>query len=116
MGTYRVYFRDSSLIVGRHDFSADDDQSAVTIGDVLCDACSDRCDAFEVWNGDHRVVGLTPRSSRSVDVILGRAQASIVKCEEALQSSEWIVARSRKLLERLEELRISDPPRPREYS
>ena len=116
MSTYRVYFRESTRIVGRHYFIAGDDQAAVTIGDVLCDACSDRCDSFEVWNGDHRVVGITLRSSRSADVTLGRSQAVIVECEEAIQRSQWTIARSERLLERLDELRTSDPPRVREYS
>lgn len=116
MSTYRVYFRDATHIVGRHDFAADDDQAAVTIGEVLCDACSDSCDAFEVWNGNHCIVGRTSRSPRAADVIMGRSQETIVKCEEAIQRSEWIVARSKKLLERLDELQTSDPPRSREYS
>jgi len=101
MSAYRIYFREATRIVCRHDFTADEDQSAVTIGDVLCDACSDSCDSFEVWNGDHRVVERSLHSPRSADVILGRSQASIVKCEEAIQQSEWIIARSKKLLERL---------------
>jgi len=113
MSTYRVYFRETTHIVGRQDFTADDDQSAVTMGDVLCDACSDRCDSFEVWNGDHRVVGRSLHSSRSADVILGRCQASIVKCEEAIQRSQWVIAKSKKLLERLDELRATDAPRSR---
>ena len=116
MGTYRVYFRASTRIVGRHDFTTDDDQSAVTIADVLCDACSDCCDSFEVWNGDHRVIGLTPHSPRSANVILGRKQRSIVEFEEAIQQSDWVVANSRKLLERLDQLLASSPPRSGEYS
>ena len=113
MNTYRVYFRHAAHIVGRHDFTADDDQAAVTIGDILCDACSDRCDAFEVWNGDRCVVGRTSRSPRAADVIVGRSQETIVKCEETIQQSEWIIARSKKLLERLDELRAVDAPRAR---
>ena len=105
MSSYRMYFRDGPKIVGRHDFTADNDQAAVTTADVLCDACSDRCDAFEVWNGDRRVIGLTPRSDRSADLIMGRSQKSIVECEEAMQQSEWIIAKSKKLMERLSELR-----------
>ena len=114
MSTYRVYFRNAAThIVGRHDFTADDDQSAATIGDVLCDACSDRCDSFEVWNGDHLVVGRSLHSPRSADVIMERSQVSIVKCEEAIQSSQWAVAKSKKLMERLDELRATDAPRSR---
>ena len=117
MSKYRVYFRDPTThIVGRHNFTADDDQSAVTIADVLCDACSDRCESFEVWRGDHLVTARARHSPRSADVIMGRSQNAIVECEEAIQQSDWLIARSDKLLERLDELRTSDPPRAREYS
>ena len=116
MTTYRVYFRDTTRIVGRHDFTAHDDQAAVTMADVLCDACSDIADSFEVWSGDRCIVGRTSRSRRAADVILGRTQETIIECEEAIQRSEWIIARSKKLIERLGELRTSDPPRSREYS
>jgi hypothetical protein len=44
-------------------------------------------------------------------VILGRSHAIIVKCEEAIQQSQWVIASSKKLLERLDGLRILDPPR-----
>ena len=116
MGTYRVYFRDATRIVGRHDFTADDDQAAVTIADVLCDACSDIADSFEVWSGNRSIVGRTSVSPRAANVIMGRSQEAIIRSMEAIQRSEWIVARSKKLLERIDELRTSDPPRSREYS
>ena len=44
---------------------------------------------------------------------MGRSQETIVKCEETIQQSEWIIARSKKLLERLDELRAADAPRAR---
>ena len=110
MGTYRVYFCDSTRIVGRHDVTANDDQEAVTIADVLCDACSDRCNAFEVWDGDRCVVGHTLHSPRAADVILADVQEVIVQSGEAIQRSEWFIASSEKLLQRLEELRSSNPP------
>jgi hypothetical protein len=110
MGTYRVYFRDCTRIVGRHDFNANDDQEAVTIADVLCDACSDRCDAFEVWDGDRCVVGRTLPSPRAADVILGDVEEVIMQSGEAIHRSEWFIASSEKLLQRLEEPRASNPP------
>ena len=113
MGGYRVFFRNGPNIVGRHDFTADNDQAAVTTADVLCDACSDRCDSFEVWSGARCIVGRTSRSPRAVDVIMGRSQQSIVECEDALQRSDWIIASSKKLLDRLDELRAVDAPRSR---
>ena len=105
MNTYRVYFCDSTRIVGRHDFTAGDDQAAVTMADVLCDACSDRCDSFEVWSGDHCIVGRRSHSPRAADVIMGRCQEAMIECEETIQRSQWSIASSERLLERLSELR-----------
>lgn len=100
--TYRVYFRDASGIVGRHDFAADDDREATIIADSLCDACSDRCNSFEVWQRDHRVVvPRAPRSPRSDEEITAKTQAAIVECEEAIQRSQWAIASSERLLARL---------------
>ena len=113
MSTYRVFFRSASRIVGRHDFVAPDDQAAVTIADVLCDACSDRCDAFEVWSGDRCVLGHKPRSPRTAEVILGRRQDAVIELEEMMQRSSWAIASSEKLLKCVEELRASGPPRAR---
>ena len=102
MGTYRVYFRNASGIVGRHDYVADDDQEAIVIADCLCDACSDRCNSFEVWQGDHRVVApRTPRSARSETEITAKTKAAIVECEEAIQRSQWAIAGSQRLLAHL---------------
>ena len=114
MSTYRIFFRSASRIVGRHDFLAPDAQAAVTIADILCDACSDRCDTFEVWSGDRCILGPTPRSPRAAEVILGgRSQDVLIECEEAIQLSDWPIASSERLLKRLEELRASSPPRAR---
>ena len=110
MSTYRVFFRSAGQIVGRHDFVAADDQAAVTTADILCDACSDRCDSFEVWIGDRCILGLTRRSPRTAEVILGRSQEVIVECEEAIQRSSWAIAASETLLKRLENLRCSEEP------
>ena len=107
MGGYRVFLRNGPNIVGRHDFTADNDQAAVTTADVLCDACSDRCDSFEVWSGARCIAGRTPHSPRSVDVIIGRRQQAVIDIEDAIQRSEWAIASSQKLIGRLDELRAS---------
>jgi len=37
--------------MGRHDFEAEDDRAAMILAEVLCDACSDMCGFFELWQG-----------------------------------------------------------------
>lgn len=54
--TYRIYFRtEDEQIVGRDDFEADSDARALVVGRTLRDACSDKCAAFEVWQGTRHV-------------------------------------------------------------
>jgi len=110
MSTYRVFFRNASGIVGRQDFVADDDDAAVVVADILCNACSDCCTSFEVWDGGCRIVApRTPRSLVGRDAIVEKRQAVIVECEEAIQQSNWSIASSERLLHRLAELRAQSP-------
>jgi hypothetical protein len=106
MITYRIYFRSSSRIVGREDFTADDDRTAVVIAEILYDACSDKCDSFGLWRGTHCVVGrgVLPRPL-GAEIVQGNNQASVIECLEAIQRSHWSIASSERLLMRLNELR-----------
>jgi hypothetical protein len=111
MGTYRVFFRSASSIVGRFDLTADDNQAATALAETLCEACSDQCDAFEVWDGGHCIgVRHTPRPSLRAQEVLERTQASLVEFEEAIQRSQWAIAGSQKLLARLNEARAQSGP------
>lgn len=106
MGTYRVYFRDPSGIVGRHDFMASDGHAAVALADLLCDACSDRCTSFEVWAGDNRIVApRTPRTTPRANEIAERHQEIVIECEDSIQRSNWAIASSERLLARLADWR-----------
>lgn len=107
MATYRVFFRNAFGIVGRQDFSADDEGTAVAMAEILCDACSDRCDSFEVWNGTRCILGArTPRSALpSMNAVTQKSEATLRECEEAIRQSQWGIASSQRLLMRLAELR-----------
>ena len=111
MSTYRVYFLGSSGIAGRMDVVADDDDDAVATANVLCDACSDCCDSFEVWSGVRRIVGRTPSAPLSSGAGRERWQAAIIVYEQAIQRSQWAIANSQRLLKRTAELRASDAAR-----
>ena len=88
MSIYRVYFREASGIVGRHDFVAGDDQEAVSMADILCDACSDRCSSFEVWEGGHRILApRTPRFRAGVEGIQERRQEAVIEHEDTILRS-----------------------------
>src|SRR2546423_11412684 len=103
MATYRIYFRNSSGIVGRHDFIADDDETAVAMAEILCDACSDRCDSFGLWMGDRCIAEQRP-GPLTVDAIVENRQAAVIEHEEAVQRSQWSISNSERLLARIAEL------------
>jgi hypothetical protein len=104
MALYRIYFRTApGLIAGRDDFLAADDTSALIIANMLADACADICEEFELWDGVRRVDeprAPKPKPRRSTE----SAQDTVVEREIALRDSNWAVARSKRLLARLEKL------------
>ena len=99
---YRVFFRDEDkAIVGRDEFHADDDASAIVIGHMLADACADRCAEFELWQGTRRVDGgLAKGGFPSADKIAG----IVIEREIAIRDSRWTIADSARLLERTSRL------------
>ena len=107
MGLYRVYFRNQSkFVVGRDDFDAEDDACAMAIARTLCDACSDVCTAFELWQGVRQVeMSSSPRSpDLNFDEIAAQVQNIVVERELVLRHTQWIVADSRRLLEETQRL------------
>lgn len=101
--SYRVFLRDRMRqIVGRHDFDAADDRAAITIAELLLDACSDMSAQLDLWQGA-RCVGTGDSFSRpgvSATEITARMQEALIRAEEAIQQSDWAIARSQRLLER----------------
>jgi hypothetical protein len=103
MASYRIYFFGERAILGRHDFGADNDQSAIQIAHLLFDTCSDDCGSFDLWQGTRRIP--TPRLfvPKTFDQLSAANQECVVDTEERIVHSEWRIARSRRLLERLEQ-------------
>jgi hypothetical protein len=87
--SYRIFFRAQAAIVGRDDFEAESDQTASIIAEALCDACSDSCDSFELWQGTRAV---SARHASLVQVDGGRLTAQmqevVVRHEELLRDSQ----------------------------
>ncbi|HWI28213.1 MAG TPA: hypothetical protein VN668_14660 [Stellaceae bacterium] len=99
--TYRVYFRDrAGTLAGREDFQAKDDRTALVIGALLCNACSDVCSNFELWQETRRIDDLVDdRSTLDALALSAETQASVAHHEEQLRDSTWAVAKSTRLLE-----------------
>lgn len=108
--TYRLYFWAAGRIVGRHDFDAEDDRAAGAISAQLFDACSDNCEAYDLWSGQRRVPIAGPPLKRvSLDVLSAIHQETIVEVAKAISRSQWSVAQSRRLLGTKSTKRTKEP-------
>jgi len=103
MATYRMYFLASGRIEGREDFEADQDVAAIRIARVLYDACSDICQSFELWQGTRQINTQQPQHSRtSIADLIEAHQRVTIETEEVISQSDWMIARSRRLIATLE--------------
>ena len=103
MAAYRIYFTTPlGSILGRHDFDADDDAAAIRVARTLFDACSDSCAALDLWQGTRRIRVPHPHRSLGLADLSEDLQEIAVKTEEMIVRSEWAIAGSRRLIERLE--------------
>lgn len=105
MGTYRMYFLDADRIRAREDFEADIDIDAIGIARALYDACSDICDSFELWQEERKVETAQGFEPVSLAELTQAHQQIVLETEEAILNSEWSIARSRRLIERIERLK-----------
>jgi hypothetical protein len=124
MRWYRIYlYSMSGSLLGRDEFEARDDRSAMAAAEQLWDACADVAASFELWDGVRRVdieFSKMPCPTVSAEQIMMAAQISLVKHEEAMRRSFWALGCSERLLQRIRELQSSpvaktsggDPPRP----
>ena len=109
MAEYRIYFVSTTTICGRHDFSADNDQSAIQIAHLLFEACSDGCQSYDLWQGDRRVAIPRLFVPLTFNELSAAQQECAVDTEERIVRSEWSIAKSRRLLESLESKRRASP-------
>lgn len=105
MKWYRVYlYGATGSFAGRHEFEAGDDLTAMTVAEHLCDACSDICETFQLWDGARSVdisFSKTPHPAVPLEQISLRFQNSMIESEEAIRRSDWAIARSKRLVERI---------------
>jgi len=109
MATYRIYFFGVEEIIGRHDFEADNSPTAVHMAQALFDVCSDTCRSFDLWQGSKHIS--VPRLLRSLSFaeLSAASQERVIQTEEQIAQSEWLVAKSRRLLEYLETNSVRRP-------
>jgi len=111
MTWYCLYlYSASGSMLGRDEFQAENDRSAMAVAEHLWDACSDVSASFELWDGLRRVdseFSRMPCPSVSAEQVMMTSQVSLVEHEETLRSSFWALARSERLLQRIRALEAS---------
>ena len=108
MAWYRMYFLASERIGGRQDFEADEDVAAIRIAHVLHDTCSDICQSFELWQGNRQIRAQQPQprdSTASLIDLIEDHQRVVIDTEEVISQSCWTIARSRRLIETLNQVK-----------
>lgn len=101
MPGYRLFFFKEKSIEARDEFVADGDVSATAIANGLFAACSDEYSSWELWSGARRIAD----GALSHDGHFTRAiQEIVVEREQVLLESGRTTARSRRLLEKTNEM------------
>jgi len=103
--TYRYYLlNDRGAIMGRDDFDAQDDKTAVAVAELVSGTCSDQASSFELWRGTERVraakapAHVPPKAACEEPV-----QQAAMDLELVLRDSRSKIAESRRLLRTLRE-------------
>ena len=107
MVDYRLYLLDATkAIKAREEFLAPNDADALIIASVVADACADEHAGYELWSLARCVFGPSPAiAPPSLSELSQGHQQAILDLVDALQRSRWAVAKSRRLIEKKNELR-----------
>ena len=103
---YRMYLLGhEGEITGRVEFDAERDGVAMIIAEVICGACADVCNGFELWHGGSCVgVGLCEHVEIDATMLDDETREEVARLEECLRHSSWPVAKSTRLLQALSAL------------
>jgi hypothetical protein len=122
MAWYRMYFVErQQKMRWPYDLHADNDAHALALAHASLDACSDIQISVELWQGSRRIAGTSDRRPETIrahwEELPVESQKCLLQIEEALLHSGTMMARSRRLLERMNSLRTEiahkkDEPHP----
>jgi hypothetical protein len=93
MADYRMYLLAADRIEAREDFQA----------------CSDRCDSFELWREKRKVDSAQGSQPASLAELTQAHQQLVLETAQAILTSEWTIAQSKHLIERIECLKRGWP-------
>jgi hypothetical protein len=77
---------------------------------ALFDACSDSCQSFDLWQASRRISIPQLFQPMSFAELSAASQERVIRTEEQIAESEWLVAKSHRLLEQLEAKRHGTRP------
>ena len=119
MAEYRLFFLGSdAAIEARQDFLAPDDGAAQQIMTVLAEASADAHHGVMLWQGTRRIFEKhedaqpecgTPQAMSSAR-LTAEMQQCVLDCEETLLHSHWRLAKSKMLLDAVNDLRRGSKP------
>lgn len=112
---YHLYLLgEDGVIQGNFEFSAESDETAYEIAEVVFDACSDRAVQFELRCGSRFINPIPPAPMNNHDQVIANHQAQILALGERILDSQGEVAKSERLLARLKGVKaltvFADPP------
>lgn len=106
MASFRLYLRDGrQRIVGRSDFDADDEFSALKISHRIAESCSDTCAGYDLWQDTRKISAAATAGQGETDLTEFERRV-VIDTEIALHDSVWAVRNSKRLLAALEGLKL----------
>lgn len=102
MASYRVYFlNEGGRIEAGQDFEAPSESVALVVADMLCEACADACDQFELWQGVTRIEKLPVRPEPE---LLRDAAEEVLRIARTIRGQGGILGQSTTLAAAIERL------------
>ena len=111
MISYRMYLRTRKDIVERRDFEAENDELAASAAATVFEACSDRCDGWDLWDGARRVANQHTTKQLLAWAQTARAETRAIieeiacSIEEVIVTANGQVARSPNMRAKFDALR-----------
>jgi len=105
MPSFRLYLRDGThRIVGRSDFEADDELSALKISRRIAESCSDTCADHDLWRETRKIPPAAATLGEGETDLTDSERRVVLDTGIALRDSLWAVRKSKRLLSALEAL------------
>lgn len=86
------------------EFEAQDDDDALAVAAVIYEACSDRWDFYELWEGTRHIYPQKLRRDLSAGAMHAKQPDAVAETGMPLLNSDSIIAETRRLLMRLGEI------------